>query len=72
MTFRSIPMAHLRLFLPRENYYNSVEELLFTSKAHLIDIGNSLNRPFFNQLKRTDELLAKIRNMVEALKEKKI
>jgi hypothetical protein len=72
MTFRSIPMSHFRLFLPRENYYSSVEEILTLSNAHVVDIGNSLNRPFFNQHKRIDELLVKIRTMAEALKEKKI
>lgn len=35
-----------------------------------MDVGNPLNRPFFNQQKRIDELLVKIRTMAEALKEK--
>lgn len=72
MTFRSLAMAHFRLFLPRENYYNSVEELVSLGNAHVVDIGNPLNRPFFNQHKRIDELLVKVRTMIEALKEKKM
>jgi hypothetical protein len=40
--------------------------------AHLLDIGNPLNRPFFPQVKRCDELLTKIHSIVEALKEKDI
>lgn len=63
-------MAHFRLFLPRENFYHSVEELLSLGNAHVVDVGNPLNRPFFNQQKRIDELLVKIRTMTEALKEK--
>ena len=70
MTFRSIAMSHFRLFLPRENFYHSVEELLTLGKAHFKDIGNPLSRPFFNQHKRTEELLNKTRTMIEALKEK--
>lgn len=72
MTFRSIEMVHFRLFLPRESYYHSVEELLALGNAHLLDIGNPLNRPFFQQVKRCDELLIKIHAMAEALKEKEL
>jgi len=72
MTFRSIDMAHFRLFLPRENYYHSIEELLHLGNAHLIDIGNPLNRPYFQQVKRCDELLLKIRLMTNTIKEKGI
>jgi hypothetical protein len=70
MTFRSIDMVHFRLFLPRENFYHSIEELLHLGNAHLLDIGNPLNRPYFPQVKRCDELLLKIHTLVEALKEK--
>jgi len=38
----------------------------------LLDIGNPLNRPFFQQVKRCDELLLKIHTMSDALKEKKM
>ena len=38
--------------------------------AHLLDIGNPLSRPFFQQVKRCDELLTKIHSIVEALREK--
>jgi hypothetical protein len=31
-----------------------------------------LNRPFFQQVKRCDELLIKIHSIIEALKEKEI
>jgi hypothetical protein len=61
-------MAHFRLFLPRENFYHSVEELLSLGNSHIIDIGSPLNRPFFNQLKRIDDLLNKVRTLTEALK----
>ena len=47
-------MSHLRLFLPRENYYHAVEELLSIGKAHIKDVGNPLDRPFLNQQKRVD------------------
>jgi hypothetical protein len=70
MTFRSIEMVHFRLFLPRESYYHSVEELLAMGNAHLVDIGSPLSRPFFQQVKRCDELLIKIHSIGEALKEK--
>ena len=49
-----------------------MDELLSIGNAHLVDIGNPLNRPFFNQQKRVDELLVKIRTMTDALKEKDI
>jgi hypothetical protein len=65
-------MVHFRLFLPRESYYHSVEELLQLGNAHLLDIGNPLNRPFFQQVKRCDELLLKIHSIVEAVKEKEM
>ena len=70
MTFRSIEMVHFRLFLPRESYYHAVQELLHLGNAHLLDIGNPLSRPFFQQVKRCDELLIKIHSIAEALKEK--
>jgi hypothetical protein len=44
--------------------------LLALGNAHLLDIGNPLSRPFFQQVKRCDELLIKIHSMVEALREK--
>ena len=72
MTFRSLQMSHFRVFLPRENYYQSADELISIGKAHILDIGNPLNRPFFNQQKRVEELLVKIRTMTDALKEKNI
>jgi hypothetical protein len=49
-----------------------MEELISVGKAHVVDIGNPLNRPFFNQQKRVEELLVKIRTMIEALKEKNV
>ena len=70
MTFRSVDMAHFRLFLPRENCYQSVVELLQVGNAHLLDIGSPLNRPFFPQVKRCDELLLKIHFIIEAFREK--
>ena len=63
-------MAHFRLFLPRENCYQSVVELLKVGNSHLLDIGSALNRPFFAQVKRCDELLLKIHLMIEAFREK--
>ena len=36
--------------------------------AHVIDIGDPLNRPFFQQLKRCDETLYKVSEMSRALK----
>lgn len=47
-----------------------MEELLQLGTAHLVDIGSLLNRPFFPQVKRIDELLLKLHSVSEALKEK--
>lgn len=44
--------------------------MLALGNAHLLDIGNPLSRPFFQQVKRCDELLVRIRAIVEALREK--
>jgi hypothetical protein len=43
---------------------------LSLGNSHINDIGSPLNRPFYNQLKRIDDLLNKIRTMVDALKDK--
>ena len=40
--------------------------------AHIIDTGDPLNRPFFQQLKRCDESLYKISEMIRALKKEGI
>jgi hypothetical protein len=60
MTFRSQEMAHYRLIVPRENSYNTLESIIQLEMVHLVDISDNLNRPFFPQIKRCDEILQKI------------
>ena len=68
MTFRSVEMKHYQLVIPREMAYTTISQLGQEHMVHVLDTGDSLDRPFFQQLKRCDEALYKISNMITALK----
>ena len=68
MTFRSVEMKHYQLVIPREMAYSTVSQLGQEQMVHVLDTGDPLDRPFFQQLKRCDEALHKISTMIDALK----
>ena len=68
MTFRSLEMKHYQMVIPREQAYSTISQLGQSELVHFKDSGDSLNRPFYQQLKRCDESLHKISAMVTALK----
>lgn len=68
MTFRSIEMKHYQLVIPREMAYTTISQLGQEEMVHILDTGDPMDRPFFQQLKRCDEALYKINSMGTALK----
>jgi V-type H+-transporting ATPase subunit a len=54
MTYRSQPMTHYQLIIPREISWEVVNYLGQIERVHLEDISNPSNRPFYSQVKRCD------------------
>ena len=60
MTFRSLNMSHFLLIMPRDNAYDTMNEIAQQELVHINDCGDPINRPFYQQLKRCDENLQRI------------
>jgi len=71
MTFRSEPMTHYQLVIPREMSWEVVNYLGSIERVHFEDISNPINRPFSSQVKRCDESLTKVASIIAFMKDKK-
>lgn len=70
MTFRSEPMTHYQLIIPREIGWEVVNYLGKIELVHLDDVSNPNNRPFSSQVKRCEESLQKLSSIIAFMKSK--
>jgi len=71
MTFRSEPMTHYQLVIPREMSWEVVNFLGSIERVHFEDVSNPTNRPFSSQVKRCEEGLTKVNSIIAFMKGKK-
>ena len=69
--FRSEDMGYYNLILSRESAWHSINQIGNIDSVHFedmqTDVGN-FNRPYYNQVKRCEELLLKVKFIKEKMK----
>lgn len=64
--FRSAEMKFFNIHIPKEDTYEVVSRLAEHNFVQFVDSAkNSFHRPYFNQLKRCDEVIAKIKTIMK-------
>ncbi|CAK56023.1 unnamed protein product (macronuclear) [Paramecium tetraurelia] len=69
--FRSQEMSYFQLVMPQDSAWTIMDQLGYLSKVEIIDHNRNealINRPFANYVKRCDDLMVKIENMLQVAK----
>ncbi|CAD8050258.1 unnamed protein product [Paramecium primaurelia] len=69
--FRSQEMSYFQLVMPQDSAWTIMDQLGYLSKVEIIDHNPNealINRPFANYVKRCDDLIVKIENMLQVAK----
>ncbi|CAD8048174.1 unnamed protein product [Paramecium sonneborni] len=69
--FRSQEISYFQLVMPQDSAWTIMDQLGYLSKVEIIDHNPNqalINRPFANYVKRCDDLIVKIENMLQVAK----
>ncbi len=69
---RSVDMRYYNMIMPRESAWHILNQIGTMDTVHFVDMQSEMgnfNRPFYNQVKRCEDLLTKVEFMRERMKE---
>lgn len=71
--FRSAEMKYYHMHIPKEDTYEVVNRLAQYDFVQFIDAApNNFHKPFFNSVKRCEEVITKIDTILKTIKHHKI
>lgn len=71
--FRSAEMKYFHMHIPKEDTYDVVNRIAQYDFVQFIDAApNNFHKPFFNSVKRCEEVIHKIDSIITHLKKEKL
>lgn len=71
--FRSAPMRYYELFIPTEDAYSVIAKLAPENFVEFLDAAsNNFHKPYYNSIKRCEDVILKIDQIIRNVKKYKI